>query len=391
MNPSDPRNAVRQTAGYFIIYVGIGLILSSLGSALPSFANQTGSTLAQLGAVFTSLSLGRILGAFTLGRYFDHRPAHPFMALLLAVMAGLLAAAPLLPGLGLLLAAFFLIGIAWGGLDVSTNTLLAWIWDERSGPFLSGLHLFFGVGAIAAPFVINASIGFNATVRLAYWLFAALLVADAAWLLLIPSPSIRVPVPQAQSRGAQGLFVAGVVVLIALVIGEETAFSGWIFSYMRTTGLAQQDQAILLNSLFWVALSVSRLVSVPAQRWFSPQRILTFDLVGCVLAVGLILLAPRSPAVVWAGTMLLGFSIATVFPLLIWFTQQHVPLTGRITSLLMIGDGIGGMTFPWLAGVLFERVSPTALIWQAFASLALALVLYLALSAGRRQPKNIAI
>lgn len=383
--PAQP-NGAAQTASYFLFYIGIGLILSSLGPSLPALSAQTGASLVQLGGLFTALSLGRIVGAFTLGSQFDRKPAHPLMAALMAGMAILLTVAPLILSLALLLAIFFVIGIAWGGLDVAVNTLLAWIWGKRSGQFLSGLHMFFGLGAIVAPFAVNASILFSENVRFAYWAFAALLFLNAFWLRLTASPAIQLPPLRSATVNTHWLFVSGIVLLIMICVGEEVAFSGWIFSYMIESGFALQNQAILLNSLFWVSLTFGRLVSIPLSTWFSPQRLLLLDLLGCLVAVGMVLIWPNSPPVVWTGTMLLGFSVASVFPMVIVFTQQHIPLTGRITSLIMIGDGVGGMIFPWLAGYLFEKYSPPVMILQIFMSFLTALLIFTALSFSRRVP-----
>lgn len=375
--PVPLRIRAAQTAAYFLFYVAIGLILSAIGPSLPSLAGQTGSLLGQLGVLFTALSLGRLVSALALGRLFDRVPAHPLMAAMLAAICLLVAVIPLLRSLTALTAVFFAIGLPWGVMDVGVNTLIAWIWGERSAPFLNGLHLCFGAGAIVAPLMVNTAWKLTASTALAYWIIAGLLLVVLLLTVSLPSPRI---ITQAEDRRAgeksRGFFVTGIMLLILICVGEEVAFSGWIFSYATKGGLATQDQAALLNSLFWAALLCGRLAGIVFAARISARRFLWLDLLGCLAAVGMILLWPGARLAVWAGTLLLGFSIASIFPMTIVYTGQRVLLTSKITGLIIVGDAIGGMLLPWLAGVLFANAGPTWMLLQIFACFLAALVIY---------------
>ena len=45
-------------------------------------------------------------------------------------------------------------GVAEGALDVGGNTLLIWVHRHKVGPFMNGLHFFFGAGAFLSPIII---------------------------------------------------------------------------------------------------------------------------------------------------------------------------------------------------------------------------------------------
>jgi FHS family Na+ dependent glucose MFS transporter 1 len=379
-SPAPLKVRVAQTAAYFLFYIGIGLILSALGPSLPSIAIQTGAPLGQLGFLFTTLSFGRLLGALWLGRLFDRIPAHPLMAAMLALICVFTAVLPVTPSLYLLAVVFFLIGLPWGVLDVGVNTLLPWIWGRRSAPVLNGLHLFFGAGAIAAPLLVNASLNVTAGIRVAYWIIAGVLCLTFVLTLTLPSPRIMVQQKHEKAQPVRGWFIAGVGLLILFCIGEEVAFGSWIFSYMLEKQLAVQDQAALLNSLYWAALFAGRLLAIILAARISARRMLWFDLAGCLVAAGTILLWPDSRLAVWGGAMLLGFSVASIFPMAIVFTGQRIALTGKVTSLLITGDAVGGMLLPWLSGLLFASIGPTAMLWKVFASFFIAAALFYALN-----------
>ncbi|MEZ4591995.1 MAG: hypothetical protein R3D55_12765 [Chloroflexota bacterium] len=49
---------VRNTIGYYLLFISLGFSLGITGPALPSLAEQTGSTLGAIGAIFWLAHLG---------------------------------------------------------------------------------------------------------------------------------------------------------------------------------------------------------------------------------------------------------------------------------------------------------------------------------------------
>jgi FHS family Na+ dependent glucose MFS transporter 1 len=82
------------------------------------------------------------------------------------------------------------------------------------------------------------------------------------------------------------------------------------------------------------------------------------DLAGCLVAFAVLLLWPASSLALWAGTILMGLSIASVFATGMAFAEQRLSLSGAMIGWILVGGGIGGMVFPWMIGQLFERISP---------------------------------
>ena len=62
---------LRNTIAYYLLFVSLGFGLGITGPALPSLAEQTGSTLGSIGSIFLVSSLGSILGTLLGGRIFD--------------------------------------------------------------------------------------------------------------------------------------------------------------------------------------------------------------------------------------------------------------------------------------------------------------------------------
>ncbi|HEB32649.1 MAG TPA: hypothetical protein ENI15_17535, partial [Spirochaetes bacterium] len=73
-------------------------------------------------------------------------------------------------------------------------------------------------------------------------------------------------------------------------------------------------------------------------------------LAGCVLGLCIILIYSRSAVALWIGTIITGFSMASLFPMTITFSERHLRLTGKITSMFLAGASIGSMFLPWFIG-----------------------------------------
>jgi FHS family Na+ dependent glucose MFS transporter 1 len=245
------------------------------------------------------------------GRLFDRTPGHPVMAAGLILMAAMLGLAPLAPLLGLLFLVFLILGMAQAAVDVGGNTLLVWIYGDEVPPFMSGLHFFFGLGAFLSPLIIALAVTPGGGITWAYWALAILMLPVAIWLLRLPSPAIQGDTETGVSRVVDHKLLALLVVFFFLHVGAELSFGGWIFDYAVALGLTTSStSAYLLNSAFWGALTLGRLLAIPAAIRLRPSTILLGGLVGCLVSLVVILGWPASSVAVWLGTVGMGLSIA---------------------------------------------------------------------------------
>lgn len=369
--------------GYYAAFVGLGLALACLGPTLPALADRLQVSLAALSAIFPARSGGYLLGVMAGGRLFDRWPGHPLMAAMLLVMAAGLSLAPLSPALPLLIAAFALLGAAEGALDVGGNTLLTWLFPTGLGPWMNGLHFFFGVGAFLSPLIVGALMGeAGFSVVVVYGALAALLLPVALWLLLLPSPPIAEHAGPARvslrTHRTTILLVAG---LLFAAVGAEVGFGNWIFSYALTGDLADETGAALLTSAFWGAFTAGRLLGIPLAGRLSPAAILPLCLAGCAAGALLALAAPTQLPFLWAATIVSGLSVAPMFANVLALAGERMPITGRATGWFFVGSSTGGMAIPWVIGLLFEPAGATSLFWVALVNLTVGVGVYGALRA----------
>jgi FHS family Na+ dependent glucose MFS transporter 1 len=379
---SAPRATTEQilkTIGYYAAFVILGLTGSSLGPTLLGLAEHTQTDLGEISFLFTARSLGYLVGSFQGGRLYDRASGHVVMVAALVAMAAMMALAPLIPLLWLLAAVLLVVGLGEGALDVGGNTLLVWVHGRQVGPFMNGLHFFFGAGAFLSPIIVAQAMSISGDITWAYWALALLALPVIVWLLRLPSPKAQVVSEDGPVGQVDNWLVALIAVFFFLYVGAEVGFGGWVFAYTAELGLAGEETAAYLTSAFWGALTVGRLLAIPIAARFRPRAILAGDLVGCLVSMGLILLWPRSLAVVWLGALGLGFSMASVFPTMISLAERRMTITGRVTSWFFVGASSGGMFLPWLIGQLFEPVGPRATMVAITVDLVVAVALFAAL------------
>jgi FHS family Na+ dependent glucose MFS transporter 1 len=321
-NPAPTRfKPLTATFAYYTTYITLGATMALSGPALPWLAQNTTSRLDQISIIFIASSLGYMAGSQLGGRAYDRFPGHRIQALALLLISVSAALVPILQG------------IFQGALDVGCNTLLTWIHGEKVGPFMNGLHFFFGVGSFVAPLIFARVVLAAGEIQWAYWIFSLLTLPVAAWFWFLPSPSIRKRTPEAIN-------------------------GNWIYTFSTRLNLASEAGAAYLTSAFWGAFSIGRLLGIWISSRLRPQAILAADMTGCLISFAILLLWPASSLALWVGTILMGLSIASVFATGMAFAERRLSLTGAMIGWILVGAGIGGMVSPWLIGQLFERISP---------------------------------
>jgi FHS family Na+ dependent glucose MFS transporter 1 len=386
-----------KTAGYFAGFVALGMVTAMFGPTLPGLAEQTHSTVEGISFLFTAHSLGYLVGSFSGGRLYDRVAGHRVMAGMLALMIVALALVPVIPALWLLAAAWLLVGLAGGAIDVGGNTLIVWVHGSRVGPYMNALHFFFGVGSFLSPLIVAQALTWSGGIHGAYWILALLLVPVALWLARQPSPAAhheRAATPDGEpavisSPGRERLLVALIALLLTLYVGAEVAFGGWIYTYALAQGLGSTASAAYLTSAFWGGLTAGRLLSIPVAARVRPRWIILGDLLGCILSVAVVLAWPGSLVALWVGALGLGASMASVFPAALTLAERRVRITGQVTAWFLVGASLGGMSLPWLIGQLFESVGPGVTMSAILADLILALGVFgVLLAASRRGARD---
>jgi FHS family Na+ dependent glucose MFS transporter 1 len=374
--PAVNPNRLWQTGAYYVAFIILGMVTASYGPALPYLALQTHSSLDQISSIFVFSSFGYLLGSLFSGRLYDRRKAHPILTLVLLVSAAGMVFIPFMPLLIPMILLFFVLGLGTGSVDVGGNTLLIWAHGTKVGPFMNGLHFFFGVGAFLAPILVAGAVNSTGSYSGAYWIIALLILPIAFAFTRIASPTNPAISSAVEEKPFSRLLVGLLILFFFLYVGAETGFGGWIFTYSTHLNLADETTAAYITSAFWGALTVGRLLGVPISTWLQPKTIIWVDLIGCLLGISLVVFFPLSSAVMWAGAILLGVSMASIFPTTLSLAEKRLHISGKVTSWFFVGSSLGSMVLPWVCGQLFVAFGPTAAMWLIFGDILLSIATF---------------
>ena len=343
---------------YGICFISLGLAMASLGPILPFLADHIGVSLGQISFLFTASSLGYLTGSAGGGRLYDRFKGHHLMMIALGIMILMSLVIPFVPVFYLLLAVMFLFGLGQGAVDVGGNVNLLWVYQSRVGPYMNALHFCFGVGAFLAPIVVHHVMNLaGGAITWPFWVLAILFLPSLVGLWLLRSPTN--PEKEDESKESSPVdyrLVILMMVLFFIYVGVETGFGGWIFTYAIETGIADEAGASYMNSIFWGALTLGRLVSVLLAKHLKPSTILIGNFSLSIAFLGLILIWPLNASVVWVASAGLGFSLSSVFPTLLALGESRMKITGAVTGLFFLGSSLGGTLLPMLMGQIFEYI-----------------------------------
>lgn len=347
-NNADIWKSRAQTAAYFGGHIVLGLVTASLGPTIAGLAAAVGGTAEALGWLFSARAIGYLLGSLFSGRAYDKAAGHPILSAMAASLVALFLLVPLASTPFSLAAIFLGIGAAQGVLDVGNNTLISWVHGAKTGPFMSALHCFFGVGALLSPIIITL----GKTTTSSYFLLALAIAPTTLLFGLTPSPARPSPNNAANGRLDKPILVMLLAALFFVYQGAEVGFGGWIFTYANAVGLSEKS-ASTLTSVFWSSFTLGRMLTIPLSVRIAPGRILLLSVVAALFGVSFILIFPGSYAALFTGVMVVGFSLASVFPMAISLAGREMALSGRVTSVFLVGASAGSMILPWLIGRVF--------------------------------------
>lgn len=360
---TSPRNGTRThpllaTAAYYLAFIVLGMTTAASGPSLIKLAEHTSSGLERISLIFLFGPLGYLVGSFFGGRAYDRLPVHKLIAVTLFIIAGASISIPRAMTLNALLFAMFFNGLASGMLDVGCNTILLWTHGEKAGPYMNGLHFFFGVGSLIAPLLLAQVLLRTNDIHWTYYAFAAFSVMIMIWLWLMPETSHVVTTAKGKKSKIPVAPIVLVVILFLLYVGLELGFGNWIYTYALTLGLETSVTAAYLTSAFWGSFTLGRLVGIWVSTRLRAQTTIIIDLVGCTLSTIVIMIWRDSSAALWIGTFGLGISMASIFPNIMMLAGERMQITGTVTGWFLIGSGGGSMFLPLLLGQLFAYSGP---------------------------------
>ncbi|KAL4622365.1 major facilitator superfamily domain-containing protein 4A isoform X1 [Arapaima gigas] len=151
-----------------------------------------------------------------------------------------------------------------------------------------------------------------------------------------------------------GIHILGGMVLF-MTDGIVGAYAGFVYTYAVSPPMSLAHKtAGYLASIFWGAITMGRLASIPLSYRFQPVRLLLINLAGVIITLLLLLIFYTSSIFLFVGTCLLGLFLSSIFPCMVAFTEDILDYQGCATTVLVTSAGLGEMVLQVLVGSIIH-------------------------------------
>jgi FHS family Na+ dependent glucose MFS transporter 1 len=347
---------------YYVLFLIIGLNASIRGPLVPFFVEKLNFPIALIGLIFPARSLGYLFGTWFFGKRYDTHSlgnGHSLLALSLLITALFIGFLPWIPMLGLLLATILASGFMESSLDVGSNTFIVWDFGNRSAPYISALHTFYGFGAFIGPALVAILIAQGIGSDMTLPLIAVSMGLLSLFFFLIPAPhnpGVMSYQEADKQKFSAGKFLLFFIIFLVIYAGAEIGFVSWLYSYTLLSGFGTEESAGYLNSIFWGSFTLGRVFSVYlTKKYPSDINLLVIISLAFFVLLAMILL-PQTATIFWIGTIIFGMLLGPTFSQIYTLAMRALPGTAKVMSMFFLGIGIGATIFPLSMGFLFENI-----------------------------------
>jgi fucose permease len=313
-----------------------GMIAAMLGTILPELSERFHLTPSQNGTIAFAQAFGLIVASLAAGPLLDNEGQKLGIVLGLALIAIALFALPRATGYVSIVFLLFLLGVGGGIMVTGANALASDVGDTHRATALTLANLFFGLGALATPFIAANLFGRN-WVRLCYTIASLTVVTVAIEALTkMPGPTGARRFVLAEAAPVLGrplLFMIGL--FLFLYITCEVGVWNWLPRHLIAQGIPESRALNILSLGFALGILLGRtavlpiLIRVPA---------VTVTLVGSIAMAVTTFLMLRVKSALAAGVLvfLAGLSMAPVFPSTLGIVGDAFPrMTGTAIGFVI--------------------------------------------------------
>jgi fucose permease len=329
-----------------------GMIAAMLGTILPDLSDRFQLSPSQNGTIAFAQALGLIVASLGVGPLLDNEGKKLGLVLGLALIAIALFALPRSPGYRGILLLLFLLGVGGGIVVTAANSLVSDVSQAHRGTALNLVNLFFGLGALATPFIAANFFGRN-WVRLCYTIAAltvVTLVLQAVTKMPGPSGGGFVLADAAPVLGRPLLLLIGL--FLFLYISCEVGIWNWLPRHLIAQGIPESRALNILSLGFALGLLIGRAGVLPI---LTRAPAITVTLVGSIaMAITTFLMLRTSrPQAAFVLVFLAGLSMAPVFPTTIAIVGDAFPrMTGTAIGFVITCGWIGLAVSSRIIGVI---------------------------------------
>ncbi len=254
-----------------------------------------------------------------------------------------------------------ILGIGWGFCNTTINILVN---DSSHGDAkaMSLLHMSFGVGAFIVPLLFNVFLKLGLT-----WKELMLFLSLLALVSFVLSLFMQIDfVKENKKEGSKKHFQNSKQLILYMAIlffyvGSESAFSGWIVSYLITGLKMAAGFAQNMLSILWLTIIIGRYaIGLLGTRINKGKFVMAAS--GIALLSMVLFISTSNQIIIFISVIGIGLSFAGIYPLTMAHANPIIRGSGLATALVISGGGLGSTTVPYLSGRIADGYGTVAII-----------------------------
>ncbi len=381
-----------------LTYIAIGMLGALPGASLIRLASNTRVSLAVAGSMFTISAFGSMLGIILGGflmRYIQ--PKYLLMLGLFFLGSGSTAIA-LTSSFPVLLLGQMVIGLGFGFIDPSLNTIAALVFQETLSSALNTLYGLFGLGSLLGPLILASGLHFFKSLELSYFVGVGFVAITILFLLGQQVPELARQATNVQQKRVVNRELRNVlrqrvfwlmVFQLSIFSAAEIGFSNWIVTVVSQSAAIGLARAAPVATAFFLGLTAGRLFGAQLLRrgWMSEASLVSAALCGGVVCGTIVVMFPGQVLISYIASALVGYFYGPLEPgSMAIISRRFVHAIGSVSSILIISTNATSMIVPAAMGLLIpalgmNRVMAIPTLCCAFAVLPMVL-------ANRAQPQR---
>jgi fucose permease len=353
---------------YFACFIALGASSGLLGVAWPSIQATFNLPLDAVGLLLLASTVGFVLVSMVAGQLAGRLGIGRFLFLSNLVLATGILGFAFAPAWWTMILISLLAGWGTGGFDTGLNIFVATNYGVR---VMNWTHATFGIGATIGPLLMTAAVTSSYGWRAGYLVVGLLMILLSFFFVPIiragdqsstPANSgmaeTKPPVNIARPSHTLHLPLVWLgILLFSVYAGVEVAVGQWAFALFTESRNIPPELAGFFVSLYWAGLTAGRLVLGAIAPRLGVVTLVRASMIGVCVASALLWIT--NPIVSLVTVVLLGFSLAAIFPTLMSDTPRRVGARHAPNAIgyQMSAASIGIAILPGLAGVLADAIS----------------------------------
>lgn len=342
-----------------IIYIGLGVPDSSIGSSWPAVYLDLNLPISYQSFITIIISIFTTLSCF-----FSARLINKFGTGLVTAVSTLFSAIALIlfslsNSMLVLCLAGIPLGFGAGGIDAALNNYVALRYKSWQ---MNILHCFYGIGITSSPIIVSFMLAHGSWRNSFFVLFLILFVLSALAFFMLPlwkkvqeNEKTEKIIPVTLSFRQMTKLSSARYAFIAFfaTCGLEFTCGTWGATYLVNTALFSPERSAFIVSLYYVGMTISRGLSAVLSTKLKTEKIIFMGYF--LVVVGIVLsFLPLPPITKGFALLLVGLGNGQTFPNLTLLTPSAF---GKKYSQSMVGAemffaNLGILIMPSLFGVL---------------------------------------